>query len=58
MWESSDLELKEKYEEDIAAHRAKGKRETGKTGPGRPAGSKKTNEPEDEEEEEEEEGEE
>ncbi|KAK2084498.1 High mobility group [Saguinus oedipus] len=46
--------LKEKYEKDIAAYRAKGKSEAGKKGPGRPTGSKKKNEPEDEEEEEEE----
>uniref|UniRef100_A0A8C6H298 High mobility group protein B2 n=1 Tax=Mus spicilegus TaxID=10103 RepID=A0A8C6H298_MUSSI len=52
-YEPKAAKLKEKYEKDIAAYRAKGKSEAGKKGPGRPAGSKK-NEPEDEEEEEEE----
>ncbi|KAK1343048.1 hypothetical protein QTO34_015820 [Cnephaeus nilssonii] len=53
-YEQKAAKLKEKYEKDIAAYRAKGKSEVGKKGPGRPTGSKKKNEPEDEEEEEEE----
>ncbi|CAO2589282.1 High mobility group protein B2 [Lemmus lemmus] len=56
-YEQKAAKLKEKYEKDIAAYRAKGKSEVGKKGPGRPTGSKKKNEPEDEEEEEEEEDE-
>ncbi|MBV99585.1 High mobility group protein B2, partial [Eschrichtius robustus] len=52
--EQKAAKLKEKYEKDIAAHRAKEKNEVGKKGPGRPTGSKK-NEPEDEEEEDEDE---
>ena len=56
-YEQKAAKLKEKYEKDIAAYCAKGNRETGKKGPGRPTGSKK-NEPEDEEEEDEDEEEE
>ncbi|KAL1781320.1 high mobility group protein B2 [Sigmodon hispidus] len=56
-YEQKAAKLKEKYEKDIAAYRAKGKTEAGKKGPGRPTVSKKKNEPEDEEEEEKEEDE-
>ncbi|XP_007430093.1 high mobility group protein B2 [Python bivittatus] len=52
-FEQKAAKLKEKYEKDIAAYRAKGN--LGKKGPGRPAGSKRKVEPEEEEEEEEEE---
>ncbi|XP_063166242.1 high mobility group protein B2 [Candoia aspera] len=60
-FEKKAAKLKEKYEKDIAAYRAKD--DSGKKGPGRPAGSKKKAEPveeeeEDEEEEDEEEGDE
>ncbi|CAO2584183.1 High mobility group protein B2 [Lemmus lemmus] len=46
------VKLKEKYEKDTAAYRAKGKSEVGKKGPGRPTGSKKKNEEEEDEDEE------
>ena len=52
--EQKAAKLKEKYEKDTAAYRAKGRSEVGKKGPGKPTGSKKKNEPEDEEEEEDE----
>ena len=53
-YEQKPAKLKEKYEKDTAAYRAKGRSEVGKKGPGKPTGSKKKNEPEDEEEEEDE----
>ena len=56
--EQKAAKLKEKYEKDIAAYRAKGKREAGKKGPWQADSSKKKNEPEDEEEEDEDEEEE
>ncbi|KAK1175895.1 high mobility group protein B2-like [Acipenser oxyrinchus oxyrinchus] len=45
-FEQKALKLKEKYEKDVAAYRAKGKGDSGKKGPGRPTGSKKKVEPE------------
>uniref|UniRef100_A0A6I8NSF6 High mobility group protein B2 n=3 Tax=Ornithorhynchus anatinus TaxID=9258 RepID=A0A6I8NSF6_ORNAN len=48
-YEQKAAKLKEKYEKDIAAYRAKG--DVGKKGPGRPTGSKKKAEPEEEEDE-------
>lgn len=56
-YEQKAAKLKEKYEKEVAAYRAKGKSDFGKKAPGRPAGSKKTVEPEDDDEEEEEEDE-
>ncbi|XP_036609904.1 high mobility group protein B2-like [Trichosurus vulpecula] len=56
-YEQKVAKLKEKYEKDIAAYRAKGKGDVGKKGPGRPTGSKKKNEPDEEEEDEDEEDE-
>ncbi|CAO2584185.1 High mobility group protein B2 [Lemmus lemmus] len=51
-YEQKAVKLKEKYEKDTAAYRAKGKSEVGKKGPGRPTGSKKKNEEEEDEDEE------
>ncbi|RXM31706.1 High mobility group protein B2 [Acipenser ruthenus] len=47
-FEQKALKLKEKYEKDVAAYRAKNKGDSGKKAPGRPTGSKKKVEPEEE----------
>nr|AAB08831.1 high mobility group protein-2 (HMG-2) [Ambystoma mexicanum] len=55
-FEQKAAKLKEKYEKDIAAYRAKGKVDVGKKAPGRPAvAAKKKVEPEDDEDDEEDE---
>lgn len=46
--------LKEKYEKDVAAYKAKGNSDAGKKVPGRPASSKKKPEPEDDDDDDEE----
>ncbi|XP_006012057.2 high mobility group protein B2a [Latimeria chalumnae] len=57
-FEQKAAKLKEKYDQEVAAYRAKCKGESEKKGPGRPTVSKKKPEPEEEEDEEEEDEEE
>ncbi|KAE8629900.1 hypothetical protein XENTR_v10000633 [Xenopus tropicalis] len=53
-YEQKAAKLKEKYEKDVAAYKAKGKSDVGKKVPGRPTGSKKKAEPEEDDDDEDE----